>query len=219
MPDKGPLGILGGTFDPVHTAHLRLAEEAMAQLGLASVLWLPAGSPPHRAPPQASAADRLAMLQLAVAGRPAFVIDEAELASPAPSYTVPTLERLRSVHGKNRALVLLLGADAFLGLPAWHRWREIFLLSHVAVVSRPGFDLSPQAMNGALAEEFRRRQSPVAALAAAPAGNIVPFAMAAGTVSATDVRTVLQQRGDARQLLPAPVLDYISRHALYRPNQ
>ena len=218
-PNRLPLGVLGGTFDPVHRAHLRLAEEAMAQLGLSGVLWLPAGNPPHRPAPSASAADRLAMLRLAIADRPAFAIDEAELASPAPSYTVPTLERLRRLHGGHRSLVLLLGADAFLGLATWHRWREIFSLAHVAVVSRPGCDLSPLAMGAALAEEFARRQGPAATLAAAPAGGIVPFAMAAGTVSATEVRSVLQAGGDGRQLLPAPVVDYISRHALYRPNR
>ncbi len=212
-----PLGILGGTFDPVHNAHLRLAEEAMSQLRLGGVLWLPAGHPPHRPPPAAASVHRLAMLRLAIAGHPAYTIDEAELDSPVPSYTVPTLERLRGIYGANRPLVLLMGADAFLGLHSWHRWREVFRLAHVAAVTRPGFLLAEQAMDAALAEEYRRRhQSQIAALAAAPAGSIITFAMEAGTVSATEVRELLGAGGDVRGLLPRAVVDYIASHALYR---
>jgi nicotinate-nucleotide adenylyltransferase len=213
------LGILGGTFDPVHRAHLRLAEEATVQLGLAGVLWLPAGNPPHRTPPLASATDRLAMLRLAIADRPDYVIDESELASPTRSYTVPTLERLRAIHGPERPLVLLMGADAFLGLATWHRWRELFSLAHLGVASRPGFDLAGAAMDPALGEEFARRHGTAAALAGAPAGAIVPFPLVAGTVSATEVRTVLGQGGDVRELLPPAIVDYIFSHALYRPNR
>lgn len=212
----GPLGILGGTFDPVHTAHLRLAEEAMAQLRLGSVLWVPAGQPRHRAPPSASAEHRLAMVRLATAGRPEYPVDATEAWSTAPSYTVPTLERLRLSQGERRPLVLLMGADAFLGLAAWHRWRELFGLAHVAVVSRPSFALAAEAMGDALAGEFRNRRSTrVEALASNPAGAIVTFAMEAGTVSSTEVRARLRENGPVEELLPAAVLDYIRRHRLY----
>jgi len=217
VADK-PLGILGGTFDPVHAAHLRLAEEATAQLGLTGVLWIPAGHPHHRASPVASAEDRLAMVRLATAGHPEYLIDDSEIFSSEPSYTVPTLERLRQIHGENQPLVLLMGADAFLGLASWHRWRELFRLAHVAVVSRPTFTLAPEAMNEALADEFRRRRKiPFTALATAPAGAIVTFTMDAGTVSSTEVRTLLQNNGSVDGLLPAPVLDYILRKQLYLP--
>lgn len=215
--NSAALGILGGTFDPVHNAHLRLAEEAMAQLGLGGILWIPAGSPPHRPPPAAPAADRLAMLRLATAGRAAYLIDEGEIAAAAPSFTVPTLERLRSIHGAERPLVLLMGADAFLGLASWHRWQDLFRLAHLAVVSRPGFALDPAAMAPALAEEFSRRQAPAAALGRAPAGSLVTFAMEAGTVSSTAVRATLREGGDAGALIPPSVLDYIASHSLYRP--
>lgn len=212
---EGPLGILGGTFDPVHTAHLRLAEEAVAQLHLAGVLWIPAGLPSHRAEPIAGAADRLAMVRLATADHAEYLIDEAEIASGVPSYTVPTLERLRTVHGEERPLVLLMGADAFLGLTTWHRWRELFRLAHVAVASRPGFGLAAEAMNADLAAEFHRRRGQFTALASAPAGAIVTFRLEAGTVSSTEVRAVLAAGGDPARLLPAPVLDYIRSHRLY----
>ncbi|MBI4997398.1 MAG: nicotinate-nucleotide adenylyltransferase [Rhodocyclales bacterium] len=211
-----PLGILGGTFDPIHTAHLRLAEEAARQLRLGGVLWIPAGQPRHRAAPLAAPEHRLAMVRAAIADHPDYRIDETEVRSDAPSYTVPTLERLRRELGEARPLVLLMGADAFLGLATWHRWRELFRLAHLGVASRPGFALAAEAMPAELADEFRRRhRSESAALATAPAGAIFSFPLSAGTVSATEVRAKLRQGAAADQLLPAPVLDYIRRHRLY----
>lgn len=217
-PDR-PLGILGGTFDPVHNAHLRLAEEAMGQLRLGGVIWLPAGQPRHRAPPQAAAEHRLAMVRLAVAGHPEYRVDDTEALSPEPSFTVPTLERLRRTLGEDQSLVLLTGADAFLGLASWHRWRELFRLAHVAVVSRPGFVLDPAAMEPALADEFhRRRKTQFTALAAVPAGAIFTFTMDAGTTSSTGVRAALKENGSLDGLLPATVLEYIQSHRLYSPD-
>lgn len=215
MTDK-PLGILGGTFDPVHTAHLRLAEEATCQLDLGGVIWIPAGQPHHRAPPQADAGHRLAMVRAATADHPGYIVDDAEILADAPSYTVPTLERLRKTYGAHQPLVLLMGADAFLGLASWHRWRELFALAHIGVASRPSFTLSVDAMTGALADEFRRRYTTdIAPLATAAAGAISPFPLVAGTVSSTEVRTKLGQGGAVDGLLPTPVLDYIRRHRLY----
>jgi nicotinate-nucleotide adenylyltransferase len=211
-----PLGILGGTFDPIHTAHLRLAEEATRQLHLGGMLWIPAGQPRHRTAPLAAPEHRLAMVRAAVAAHPEYRIDDSEVRSDAPSYTVPTLERLRRELGEERSLVLLMGADAFLGLEGWHRWRELFRLAHIGVASRPGFTLAAEAMPAALADEFRRRQrSQFTALASAPAGAVFSFPLSAGTVSSTEVRTRLQQGAAVDALLPAPVLDYIRRHRLY----
>ena len=211
-----PLGLLGGTFDPVHKAHLKLAEEAMKQLALGGVLWIPAGSPRHRAPPMASAEHRLAMVRIAIADHSGYSIDEGEVFSTEPSYTVPTLERLRRGHGEHKPLVLLMGADAFLGLHTWHRWRDLFRLAHIGVVSRPTFELANERMNAELADEFRHRRAERAVLTAAPAGAIVSFAMDAGTVSSTEARTKLLQGAPVDELLPASVLDYIRRHNLYR---
>lgn len=210
------LGILGGTFDPVHNAHLRLAEEAVRQLRLSGMIWIPAGSPRHRPQPVASAGDRLAMVRLATEGRAGWIVDDAEVFSAEASYTVPTLERLRGMHGAARPLVLLMGADAFLGLATWHRWRELFRLAHVAVASRPGFALAPEQMDPGLADEFRRRRrSSITALATTPAGIIVTFPLEAGTVSSTEVREKLRRGAAVDELLPVPVLDYIRRHHLY----
>lgn len=212
-----PVGILGGTFDPVHLAHLALAHAALDRLGLAQVLWIPAGRPPHRAAPRASAADRLAMVRAAIAGEPRFVLDNSEIASAAPSYTVNTLERLRGQYGPARPLVLLMGADAFRGLPAWHRWREVFDFAHLAVATRPGFPLA--GFDPPLAAEYAARRSTNADFSGSPCGAIATFELVAGTVSATEVRELVAAGAPPEQLhalLPQPVLDYIRQNGLYR---
>lgn len=207
MPPEhdGPIGVLGGTFDPVHRAHLHLARAALRQLGLARVLWVPAGQPYHRRSPHASADHRLAMVRIAIAGEPAFEVDDTEILSGEPSYTVPALERLRREYGDERPLVLILGADAFLGLPTWHRWREIFGLARVAVAARPGFD--PAAAG--------------AVLSAAPPGGVAWFEIdpvEPPDLSATLVRGRLRSGADPVELadlLPPGVLDYIRSNHLY----
>jgi nicotinate-nucleotide adenylyltransferase len=218
---RPPLGVLGGTFDPVHLAHLHLARAALNRLRLGSVLWIPAGRPVLRDAPATSAADRLSMVRLAIADEPAFALDGEEALSDQPSYTVPTLERLRGIHGEEQPLVLLLGADAFLGLDRWHRWRDIFRLAHVAVAARPGSALDPAAMPTVLAEQWqRRRRSQFTALATAPAGTLVEFEIEPVKpvdLSATMVRERLRAAPEtAAELLPPGVLDYIRRHHLYR---
>lgn len=212
------LGIFGGTFDPVHVGHLRLAEEACEHLGLGQVLWVPAGQPRHREAPQVTASHRLDLVRLAVADNPAFAVDAGEVESAQPSYTVPTLERLRGIHGAARPLVLLLGADAFAGLPTWHRWRELFALAHVAVSHRPGFPVGPASLPAALADEFAARHAAdPSVLRQAPAGRIVTFAMTQLAVSATQIRALLANGKSARYLLPEAVIAYIQQHHLYSP--
>ncbi|MDP2751392.1 MAG: nicotinate (nicotinamide) nucleotide adenylyltransferase [Rhodocyclaceae bacterium] len=186
----GALGLFGGTFDPLHTAHLKLAEEAMRQLRLSGILWIPAGCPPHRPPPVASATDRLAMVRLGLADHvyhSDWQVDDSEVMSSEPSYTIHTLERLRLV--EKRPLVLLMGADAFLGLTTWYRWQDILRLAHIAVASRPGSDWT------------------------AHVAPHTPFIISAGTVSSTTVRTALQQGNPPD--IPSSVLDYIRIHRLY----
>lgn len=222
MPE-GPLGILGGTFDPVHRAHLNLARAAVKDLRLAGVLWIPAGQPYHRQPPHATAAHRLAMVKLAIENEPGFTVDDVDAQAATPTFTVPTLERLRRTYGEARPLVLLLGADAFLGLPTWHRWQQIFRLAHVAVAARPGAELDESAMAAELADQFRRRRrSQFTALATASAGTIAGFEIEPvepPDLSATAVRALLAGGDDVpADLLPPAVLDYIRRNHLYSPN-
>jgi nicotinate-nucleotide adenylyltransferase len=215
----GPLGLFGGTFDPLHVAHLRLALEAREALDLSEVCFIPAGNPALRDAPACPATDRLAMVERAVAGISGFSVDAAEVLAarnPAPSYTVDTLARQRSLHGPRRALVLLIGADAFARFESWQRWQDLFALAHIAVATRPGHELHVGAGSSALDAEFRARQGTAADLAAAPAGRIVPFVITALEISATAVRHRLASGLDVRYLVPEAVLDYIDSQQLYR---
>ena len=214
-----PLGIFGGTFDPLHVGHLRLAIEAREALGLGEVRFVPAGNPPLRAAPGTAAPDRLAMVERALAGVAGFAVDDAEVRAAAdgrPSYTVDSLERLRRALGPDRPLVLLLGADAFARLDAWHRWRDLFDLAHIAVATRAGHELKVGRGEAALDLEFRARTGTAADLATAASGRIVPFAITALEVSASALRETLRRGGDIRYLVPPAVLDYIESRQLYR---
>ncbi len=215
VPPDAPLGVLGGTFDPIHLAHLRLAEEAREALGLERVRLIPAGDPPHREMPRCAAADRLAMVRLAAAGNPALEVDDGEVLARQKSYTVSTLERLRAELGAQRPLVLILGADAFAGLPAWHRWQEVLDLAHLAVATRPGHDRFGTELAPELDALRRERHGAAADLRTAAAGRIVAFDMTPLAISASLVRGLLRAGVSARYLLPDSVLDYIGLNRLY----
>ncbi len=206
---------MGGTFDPVHFGHLRLAQEAAEILGLAGVRWVPAGRPWHRAQPKAPAKHRLEMVRLAIARNALFELDDAEIRQTAPGYTVQTLARLRKRFGADRPLVLLLGTDAFRGLTSWERWRDLFELAHVFVAQRPGHSLTPGGMPAALATEWRRRAGTPDALRESPAGRIVTYGTTALDISASAIRAHFAQARSPRYLLPAAVLAYIEANGLY----
>ncbi|HWR76641.1 MAG TPA: nicotinate-nucleotide adenylyltransferase [Thiobacillus sp.] len=210
-----PIGIFGGTFDPVHFGHLRLAEEMAEGIGLSRVVFIPAGQPPHRGAPRTAATHRLEMVRRAIAGNPRFAVDAREVESPRPSYTVDTLTALRAELGDEQPLWLLLGADAFLGLPTWHAWRQLFELAHLAVAARPGAQLmQSDAMPEVLKNEVSQRQA-AAGLETGPAGSVLLRATTPLDISATAIRDTLARHGSARYLLPDAVLDYIHEHQLY----
>jgi nicotinate-nucleotide adenylyltransferase len=213
-----PIGILGGTFDPIHYGHLRLAEELGESLRLEEVRFFPSGTPPHRSAPAVTADHRLAMTRLAAAGNARFTVDDRELRRAGPGYTFDTLKELRADLGDARPLPLLLGADAFLEFATWHRWREIFGLAHVAVAHRPGFPVERWAerMPEPLAREYSARlmQQPLA-IHLSPAGGIVIVPFTALEISATAIRDMLHAGVSPRYLLPGAVLDYIRSHGLY----
>jgi nicotinate-nucleotide adenylyltransferase len=216
--DSAPVGILGGTFDPVHFGHLRLALEAAEACSLAQLRLIPAGTPPHRSPPVAPAWHRLQMARLAAGGSPGIRVDDREIFKDRPCYTIETLTELRAELGEQVPLALILGADAFLDLASWHRWRELFGLAHIVVAERPGFDVDGgrHAMADSLWEEYaaRRRPDP-AAVRATPSGAIVRIGITALDISASGIRARLASGLSVRYLLPDVVLDYIQTANLY----
>jgi len=214
-----PLAILGGMFDPVHYGHLRFADEVQTALAPLEVRLVPASDPPHRGATRASAADRIAMLRLALAEFPALGIDTREIERPGKSYTVDTLASLRDEEPR-RPLLLLVGADAFHGFPKWHRWHQLFELAHVVVVPRPGIDLEA-GLPVTLADEWRARKTDDArVLRERTAGSIYIQPVAAHPISSTAIRAALNgSRGkpvEIAGLLPASVLAYIDSKQLYR---
>ena len=214
------LAILGGTFDPIHYGHLRLASDVRQALRLTEVRLIPAGVPPHRVPPVASAAHRLAMTELGCAEFPGLRADAREVERPGPSYTVATLESLHSER-PGRPLALLVGADAFAGLETWWRWERLFSLAHFIVVERPGSPFDPDELPAMLKMHWERRlTTDPMRLERTLAGAIVRVPVAPQPISASAIRAALARGAagfaEVRGLLPAAVLAYIDRNQLYR---
>ena len=213
----GPIGILGGTFDPIHYAHLRLAEELADALDLAQVRLVPASVPPHRDNPQVSARHRAEMVRLACAENVRLVLDDRECRRAGPSYTVDTLLELRAELGSACSLCLLMGLDAFLGLTSWSRWEKLFDLAHIVIAHRPGFRLDPGAVPAVLARELdARRARAVREVQESPAGLVSLQAITPLDISATAIREAIREQRSPRYLLPDSVLDYIHRNSLYK---
>ena len=207
------IGILGGTFDPVHFGHLRPALEVREALELEELRLIPSNVPPHRPGPAASPTQRLAMLRAAVGDTPHFIIDERELEREGPSYTIDTLESLRHELG-SVSLCLLIGMDAFLDLPDWHRWEELIEYCHMVVMTRPGAGLPG---SGVLAEFVERhRAGDSAMLASRPAGHILFQTVSLLEISATQIRQLRSAGDSVRFLLPDAVREIIQTERLYR---
>jgi len=211
--DARPIAILGGTFDPVHNAHLRVAWEAAEALD-ADVRLMPAHVPPHRPAPVASANQRVAMLRAALAGQTRLTLDERELRRDAPSYTVETLRELRAELGNDRSLILLIGADAFAGLPTWHEWTALFDLAHLVVLTRPGHDADPPAqLLSAIAD---RRADGASELRRSARGRVLELAVTPLEISASAVRALLALGREPRWLVPDVLLGDPGLLAPYR---
>jgi nicotinate-nucleotide adenylyltransferase len=214
---KIPIGILGGTFDPIHYGHLRLAEEMLELANLRQIRFIPSGTPPHRDMPQVSAQHRSAMVQLAITDQPAFVLDDREVERTTPCYTVDTLNELRAELGAEQPLCLLMGGDEFLQLHTWHEWERLFELAHIVVGNRPGFTLQDNIHTTipALRRHYHQRLCAADALSRQPAGGITELAIPKLEISATLIRSRVAENRSIRYLLPNAVADYIHQHHLY----
>ncbi|GBG14185.1 nicotinate-nucleotide adenylyltransferase [Novimethylophilus kurashikiensis] len=207
------VGILGGTFDPIHFGHLRMAQELCEQLSLGEVRFIPSARPPHREVPRSVVEHRANMVQHAIADNPLFVFDDREIRRDGPSYMVDTLASLRQELGEDVPLFLLLGADAFLGLDRWHRWLTLFDLTHIAVACRPGVALDPGIMSPELKAQWQLRHSPHTG--ENPAGKILQCEITALDISSSAIRAGFAAGHTPRYLLPESVLGYIFEHQLY----
>jgi nicotinate-nucleotide adenylyltransferase len=205
-PTPGSVGVLGGTFDPIHIGHLAAAEEVREALGLERILFVPAGIPPHKPDRLITAPQhRLAMVELAIADNPAFDISRVEVDRSGPSYTIDTLEALsRGVDGgAPPELTLILSAESFRGLPSWHDPQRLFGLARLAIVPRGG--LAPPG-KGWLEEHFP----------GVDGARVVALDAPRLRLSATDIRARIAAGRSIRYLVPDAVIRYIEDHDLYR---
>ncbi len=206
------IGIFGGTFDPIHYGHLRTAFELLQELRLGELRFMPAGSPPHREAPVAEAELRLAMVKAATEGQHGFIVDDREIRREGPSYSVDTLATLRSEY-PDRSLCLIVGMDAFLGLPKWYQWREILQLAHVVVAHRPGWRAPSMGPLGELLVD--RGTGRIGDLHEARGGFIYIHAVTQLEISSTEVRKLVASGRDPRYLMPDSVRRIIEESACY----
>jgi nicotinate-nucleotide adenylyltransferase len=207
-----PIGILGGTFDPVHFGHLHIALELQQAYNLAGIRFIPCWQPVHRASPIATPEQRLAMLVRAVANESTLKVDDCEIQRKGPSYMVETIETLR---GKfpNTPLCLILGVDAWSGFTTWQRYEDILRLSHLIIAQRPSY-LLPET--GTVAVLLQRHLTQDAStLRKSLGGHILLHPVTSLEISATAIRNQIAQGQDPRYLLPDSVYDYIVKHHLY----
>ncbi len=208
-----PIGIFGGTFDPIHFGHLRTAFELRQALDLAEMRFIPAGRPPHRGTPSCDPLHRLAMVRAATADQPGFAVDDREVRRDGPSYMVLTLRELRA-EAPARPLCLVVGMDAFLGLPQWYEWREVLELAHVVVAHRPGWSAPA---DGPLGELLATRGTQrVADLHDHLAGRIHVRPVTQLEISSTELRDLIVAGRDPRYLLPDAVRAIIRDTACYQ---
>ncbi len=208
-----PIGIFGGTFDPIHFGHLRTAFELLQALRLSEMRFMPAGNPPHRDTTVATAEQRLAMVTAATQDQPGFVVDDREIRREGLSYSVDTMRTLRTDF-PDRALCLIVGMDAFLGLPKWHQWRELLELTHLVVAHRPGWRAPSMGPLGELLVD--RGTGRIGDLHESRAGRIYIHAVTQLEISSTDVRKLIGAGRDPRYLMPDSVRDIIEQTGCYK---
>jgi nicotinate-nucleotide adenylyltransferase len=213
------IGLFGGTFDPIHFGHLRLATELAEAFRLEQVIFLPAGMPYHRGRAAHATADqRLTMLKLATGRDARFGVDDRELKRPGNTYTYDTLAEIRAERGPETPLVFLTGTDTFAKLDTWHRWTELFDLAHFGVAIRADDEQWFSKGPGAFPKEIWPRITlSLRELLSSPAGKMMTFRMTPLAISSTALRDMAASGSSIRYLTPDPVVEYIRTHKLYTP--
>ena len=213
---SGPLslvGVFGGTFDPIHYGHLRSALELIECLGLEQLRLMPCAQPPHRGVTACTAQQRVAMVELAVAGESQLVCDTRELQREGLSYTIDSLIELRRELGEDKSLSLIMGCDALIKIDSWHRWQELLDWAHIVVIARPGWRLPH---SGPVAQWIETHaQQDVDTLVQRAAGSLYIKELRPLDISSTEIRELIAAGRSVRYLMPESVLDYIESHRLY----
>jgi len=208
-----PIGVFGGTFDPIHYGHLRSAFEMLQALSFEEMRFVPCGDPPHRGVTHASAEQRFHLVDCAIGEQEGFIADDRELRRDGPSYTIDTLASLRQEFPK-RSLGLIVGMDAFLGLPGWHRWDDILDVAHIVVAHRPGWKAPDIGVLGDLITEYGTHK--VGDLHAMTHGRIHIHAVTQLEISSTEIRDLVAAGRDPRFLMPDEVRDEILNNGIYK---
>ena len=211
------IGLFGGTFDPIHFGHLRLATEVGEAFRLDKVIFLPAGLPYHRGRgAHATGEERLTMLKLATQRDARFDVDDRELKREGATYTFDTLSEIRKERGADVPILFLLGSDAFAKIDTWHRWTELFDLAHFVVAVRGGDPVWESKGPGAFPRDaWPRITLDPRELAGTPAGKVMTYVMTPIAISSTAIREVAGDGGSIRYLTPDPVVEYVRTHHLY----
>jgi len=211
--NQGPVGILGGTFNPIHYGHLRSVVELRDHLGLAQVRLMPAATPPLRDKPSCPAERRAEMVRLAVADEPGLVCDERELQREGPSYTLDSLRQIRGELGNDASLSLILGTDAVARLDSWHRWQELLEYANLVVIARPGWELPRGGTVGSWLQQHLTAAA--ATLQHRPCGGVFLETLRPLAISATEIRQLIAAGQSPRYLIPDAVWKLIQSVGLY----
>lgn len=207
------IGILGGTFNPIHFGHLRMAQELADALKLDEVRFILSANPPHKNMPPVSAQHRNAMVQFAIENNPLFKLDTRELNRDGKSFTIDTLISLRKELGENVSLCLIMGSDAFTKLESWHHWRELLNFCHIILVQRPKLqDKLSEVLTDFLQTNYTEN---VDDLVDKSNGYIHMQAISSQDISATNIRKMISQGNNTQYLLPDSVLQFIYKNKLY----
>ena len=210
------IGLLGGTFNPIHLGHLRMAQELADTLNLDEVRFIPSATPPHKAAPELSAKQRAEMVRIAIANNPLFKLDTRELERNGASYTIDTLISLRGELGASVALCLIMGSDAFIQLNTWARWQELLNYCHIILVQRPNMPKQPNLANELATLLEENYTESIADSSQNPAGYMHMQTITALDISSTVIRAKLKNNHSIRYLVTESVLEYINLNDLYR---
>jgi nicotinate-nucleotide adenylyltransferase len=209
------IGLLGGTFNPIHFGHLRMAQELAEALSLAEIRFIPSANPPHKAAPVVSAQQRADMVKMAIADNPLFKLDTCELNRQGASYTIDTLIALHEELGKHISLCLIMGSDAFSKLDSWHRWDELLNYCHIVLVQRPNNQSQTKLsdlMTAFLSNHYTENSDD---LIEKSAGHIHMLHIPVHDISATQIRDKIRQGKSIRYLTPPSIIDHIRNNKLY----